>query len=139
MDSVERTGIGTGTGAGTETGLGLVLKLELQIGDCGLRIKTGFGYGTVAYLFRIDPFGNIHNLNAHESRRNNNRQEEGGRGEGGRTRRRGTTLTTTTTSSQPKSCINSRAPHWQNLKSQLRPVEDWEMGDARWAMEERTR
>jgi len=24
--------------------------------------------GTVAYLFRIDPFGNIHNLSAHESR-----------------------------------------------------------------------
>lgn len=54
------------------------------------------------------------------------------KGDGGRTRRRGTTLTTTTTSSQPKSCINSRAPHWQNSKSQLRPVEDWEMGDARW-------
>lgn len=45
-----------------------------------MRIETGFGYGTVAYLFRIDPFGNIHNLSAHESRRNNNRQEEGGRG-----------------------------------------------------------
>lgn len=45
-----------------------------------MRIETGFGSGTVAYLFRIDPFGNIHNLSAHESRRNNNRQEEGGRG-----------------------------------------------------------
>lgn len=44
-----------------------------------MRIETGFGYGTVAYLFRIDPFGNIHNLSAHESRRNNNNKQEGGK------------------------------------------------------------
>lgn len=45
-----------------------------------LELRLGIETGTVAYLFRIDPFGNIHNLSAHESRRynnNNNNMKEG--------------------------------------------------------------